>query len=97
MLQMPYPHGVDVVSRTTGKAAPVGWRARLPELRGTGVTLRELRASDAASLHARLTTEQVARFISPPPRSVEAFADFGDQFVMLPNPMYGSWERNPVE
>jgi 5'-nucleotidase (lipoprotein e(P4) family) len=26
-----------------------------------------------------------------------AFADFGDQFVMLPNPMYGSWERNPVE
>src|SRR5688500_14578209 len=76
MLQMPYQHGVDVARRTTRTATPVGWRARLPVLTGTGVMLRELRASDAASLHARLTTEQVARFISPPPRSVEAFADF---------------------
>jgi len=76
MLQMPYQHGVDVVSRTTRTAALAGWRARLPVLRGTGVMLRELRPDDAASLHAHLTTEQVARFISPPPRSVEAFADF---------------------
>ena len=76
MLQMPYQHGVDVARRTTRTATPVGWRAGLPVLTGTGVMLRELRASDAASLHARLTTEQVARFISPPPRSVEAFADF---------------------
>lgn len=25
-----------------------------------------------------------------------AFATFGDRFVLLPNPMYGSWERNPL-
>jgi RimJ/RimL family protein N-acetyltransferase len=40
------------------------------------VSLRELRRSDAASLQARLTTEQVARFISPPPTTVAAFEDF---------------------
>ena len=27
-------------------------------------------------------------------RSDEAFAEFGGRFFMLPNPMYGSWERN---
>ena len=25
-----------------------------------------------------------------------AFADFGETFIVLPNPMYGSWERNEV-
>jgi 5'-nucleotidase (lipoprotein e(P4) family) len=25
-----------------------------------------------------------------------AFADFGHRFVVLPNPMYGSWEKNPL-
>lgn len=25
-----------------------------------------------------------------------AFDDFGRRFVVLPNPMYGSWERNPL-
>lgn len=24
-----------------------------------------------------------------------AFADFGTRYIVLPNPMYGSWERNP--
>ena len=24
----------------------------------------------------------------------EAFADFGARFFVLPNPMYGSWEKN---
>jgi 5'-nucleotidase (lipoprotein e(P4) family) len=23
-----------------------------------------------------------------------AFADFGDRFILIPNPMYGSWEKN---
>jgi ribosomal-protein-alanine N-acetyltransferase len=45
-------------------------------LTGTGVTLRELITTDAASLYAHLTTEQVARFISPPPTSVEGFESF---------------------
>lgn len=28
--------------------------------------------------------------------SDSAFAEFGDRFFVLPNPMYGSWERNAV-
>jgi len=52
------------------------WRQGLPTLRGDQVVLRELRASDAASLFALLTTEEVARFISPPPSTVEGFARF---------------------
>jgi ribosomal-protein-alanine N-acetyltransferase len=52
------------------------WREGLPILRGTGVTLRELRLSDAASLLALLTTEEVARFISPPPTTIEGFERF---------------------
>jgi 5'-nucleotidase (lipoprotein e(P4) family) len=27
----------------------------------------------------------------------DAFAAFGEKYVILPNPMYGSWERNPEE
>jgi ribosomal-protein-alanine N-acetyltransferase len=74
---MPYREGTTLVAparRTI--AAPSGWRAQLPVLKGTGVTLRELRLTDAASLHAHLATEEVARFISPPPTTVEAFQEF---------------------
>jgi predicted secreted acid phosphatase len=28
--------------------------------------------------------------------SDSAFASFGNRFIVLPNPMYGSWERNPL-
>jgi ribosomal-protein-alanine N-acetyltransferase len=52
------------------------WRAGLPVLRGLGLTLRELTAADAPSLAAQLTTEQVTRFISPPPTSVIGFERF---------------------
>ena len=52
------------------------WTSGLPVLTGTGFTLRELRVSDAASLLAMLTTEEVSRFISPPPTTVEGFERF---------------------
>lgn len=52
------------------------WRDGLPELTGLRVTLRELRSGDAASLFAALTTEEVVRFISPPPTTVEGFEKF---------------------
>lgn len=52
------------------------WRESLPVLTAGGITLRELRASDAPSLLAMLTTEEVARFISPPPTTVEGFERF---------------------
>lgn len=52
------------------------WRQALPTLNGQQVTLRELRTSDALSLFSLLTTEEVARFISPPPSTVEGFERF---------------------
>ena len=55
---------------------PTDWRDGLPVLSAEGVTLRELRVSDAASLHQMLTTEEVSRFISPPPATVVGFERF---------------------
>lgn len=52
------------------------WRSGLPTLTGSLVTLRELRASDARSLFVALTTDEVTRFISPPPTTVEGFERF---------------------
>jgi len=52
------------------------WQRALPVLPGVGFQLRELRISDAASLFALLTTEEVAQFITPPPTSVGGFERF---------------------
>jgi RimJ/RimL family protein N-acetyltransferase len=52
------------------------WRKGLPVLTAGDVTLRELQLSDAPSLLSMLTTEEVARFISPPPTTVEGFERF---------------------
>ncbi len=63
----------------TGAPAEVissDWRAGLPLLSGRHVTLRELRLSDAPSLLSMLTAEEVTRFISPPPTTVEGFERF---------------------
>jgi len=87
MEKMPYRMELDTVmiqaSTETVMVQPASeavvssdWRQGLPTLRGGQVVLRELRASDAASLFALLTTEEVARFISPPPSTVEGFARF---------------------
>jgi RimJ/RimL family protein N-acetyltransferase len=52
------------------------WKDRLPTLRGNGFKLRDLKPSDAPALLALLTTEEVARFISPPPTTLEGFQRF---------------------
>ena len=52
------------------------WRKSLPVLTGAAFTLRELRLSDASSLLELLTTEEVSRFISPPPSTVDGFERF---------------------
>jgi RimJ/RimL family protein N-acetyltransferase len=52
------------------------WKSGLPMLAGTTFTLRELRIEDAPSLLAMLTTQEVSRFISPPPTTVEGFERF---------------------
>ena len=64
-----------VMGQDTTKATRE-WRQGLPILTGKMVTLRELRASDAESLLSTLATEEVARFISPPPSTVDAFQRF---------------------
>lgn len=78
MEKMPYRQELDT------QAVPVSvepfittdWQQALPVLTGSMVTLREMRASDAPSLLAMLTTEEVTRFISPPPTTVEGFEGF---------------------
>jgi [ribosomal protein S5]-alanine N-acetyltransferase len=61
---------------TPDRRDAANWRAALPVLQATGVTLRELRLSDAPSLLAFLTTEEVTRFISPPPTTIAGFERF---------------------
>lgn len=58
------------------QVATSDWHKALPLLAGPGVTLRELRLSDAASLLSLLTTEEVTRFISPPPSTLDGFERF---------------------
>ena len=67
---------MTTTTATTTEITSSDWKQRLPVLAGTQVVLRELRASDAASLFALLTSEEVARFISPPPSTVEGFERF---------------------
>lgn len=52
------------------------WKQGLPVLEGAAVTLRELRLEDAPALLTLLTTEEVTRFISPPPTTIEGFERF---------------------
>ena len=78
MENMPYREDRQnaVISSPTSAIVSSNWRDSLPTLGGATVTLRELRASDAPSLFALLTAEEVARFISPPPSSVGGFEKF---------------------
>jgi RimJ/RimL family protein N-acetyltransferase len=68
--------GTAHVMSTTTATTVSDWRQALPVLTGSKATLRELRLSDAPSLLAMLSTEEVARFISPPPTTVEGFERF---------------------
>lgn len=52
------------------------WRQTLPMLSDGVLTLRELRTSDAKALFEQLTSEEVSRFISPPPATVDGFRRF---------------------
>ena len=80
MEKMPYRPELDTEMQTLQIAETTvvssDWRTGLPLLAGKRVALRELRISDAASLFAMLTTEEVARFISPPPSTVDGFERF---------------------
>ena len=76
MEKMPYVDRLQPVHSDAMISIQTDWRQSLPVLTGRGVTLRELRVSDAPILLAMLSTEEVARFISPPPTTVEGFERF---------------------
>jgi RimJ/RimL family protein N-acetyltransferase len=62
--------------RDVKPSALTDWRQVLPVLSNGVLTLRELRMSDAEALLELLTTEEVSRFISPPPTTVDGFERF---------------------
>jgi RimJ/RimL family protein N-acetyltransferase len=62
--------------RVTSQTVTSDWKTALPLLHAGQITLRELRLSDAPSLLAFLNTDEVSRFISPPPTTVAGFERF---------------------
>ena len=71
MEKMPYQEQVAEANAST-----FDWQFGLPTIRGEKVTLRELRESDAQALLVMLTSDEVAEFVSPLPRTVEGFQAF---------------------
>lgn len=80
MEKMPYQEHVE----QTRAASPAvvmsqqveAWRIAVPGLKGAVTSVRELRVSDAPALFIALSSEEVARFISPPPTTIEGFEGF---------------------
>jgi len=52
------------------------WRAALPVLNGSAISLRELRMTDAPALLAAFGSQEVTRLISPPPPTLDGFEKF---------------------
>jgi len=76
MERMPFRDEPALLVMTQSAVIESDWRRALPVLTGSSITLRELRLTDAPSLLAMLSSEEVARFISPPPTSIEGFERF---------------------
>ena len=78
MEEMSYSPDTHDQARAPTGAATVSsdWRRGLPALTSGRVTIRDLRMSDAPSLFTMLASHEVARFISPPPGTVEGFERF---------------------
>ena len=83
-IRMHATHPLNGCAATTETSRPVmqssavasNWHEQLPVLASPGVVLRQLKQSDAASLFMLLTTEEVARFITPPPTTLAGFEQF---------------------
>ncbi len=69
---------VAVAGRTpqTRLQKTLNWREALPELVGTLGTARPLQLGDAPALLTMLATPEVARYIPPPPTTIEGFERF---------------------
>jgi RimJ/RimL family protein N-acetyltransferase len=61
---------------TESTTTAVDWQHCVPTLSGRLVTLREVQLDDAQALIDVLTSDAVARFISPAPASVDSFLRF---------------------
>jgi RimJ/RimL family protein N-acetyltransferase len=72
---LPLPPAREPAAAQTSETL-TDWRLALPVLSSGTLTLRELRTSDATALLELLTVDEVARFISPPPTTVEGFERF---------------------
>ncbi|MGH9347198.1 MAG: GNAT family N-acetyltransferase [Vicinamibacterales bacterium] len=88
MEKMPYTPDMDRAvamlapdALRTSSVVTTDWKTGLPILTGSRLSLRELRVSDAPSLFAMVASEEVTRFISPPPATVEGF----ERFIMWAN------------
>ena len=67
-----FPSASPVVSAP----AASDWRAGLPVLQGSVISLRELRMTDAPALLAAFGSAEVTRLISPPPPTLVGFEKF---------------------
>ena len=68
--------GIVMMPAPVPAVTTTNWRNALPALQAGDVTLRELRLADAPSLLQMLSSEEVSRFISPPPTTVAGFERF---------------------
>ena len=79
---MPYQPGLDDSPATAAQPSPSDgtarndWRAALPVMIGRGLTLRELRLTDAETLCDILTAPEVTQFITQPPTNAAGFEAF---------------------
>jgi RimJ/RimL family protein N-acetyltransferase len=76
MEKMPFQPELERPIAADAATVTTDWRTALPVMVGNKITLRELEVTDAPSLFAMLTPEEVSRFISPPPTTVEGFEKF---------------------
>ena len=74
--QRPSPCPQVMAPSSRGTVIVADKLARLPLLTCRRATLRDLRPADAPALLRLMNTEEVTRFISPPPTSVEGFERF---------------------
>ena len=70
------PIRFDAVDAAPSMEMVSDWTKGLPVFNGHRMTLRELVKSDATTLLSMLATEEVAKFISPPPTTPEGFEKF---------------------
>jgi ribosomal-protein-alanine N-acetyltransferase len=78
MERLPVPGSITPAVRPVmaRAASAADWKRALPVLHGDIVTLREPRVSDASALLSMVSNEEVSRFMSTPPSSIDAFEQF---------------------